>query len=328
MGVSKRVRRVNTTVMVALMLVVAGSASTMHRDGSVAAQLVTATSDGAAGEAAPASVTAVDPGTALAQPGTQLPPAIHIAATGPAVAHPVQVDVAQVLLDAYRSAVDGSPASCHLPVSLLAAIGEVESGSLAGRPIDAQHRTSVLGPVLNGNGFSAIPDTDDGRLDGDTRWDRAMGPMQFVPSTWRTFGVDGDGDGVADPQDVEDAAASAAAYLCYGGKDLSQPAMLSAAILSYNHSTAYEHLVLTYQQRYAGLGLDEGNLSALPVAGTPSASTTVATFAPGLQPTGSARPTAHPSRAAKKAAKKAARKAAKAADRKGSGGKGSGGNGR
>jgi membrane-bound lytic murein transglycosylase B len=50
-----------------------------------------------------------------------------------------------------------------------------------------------------------------------------MGPMQFIPGTWRLFGVDGDGDGVADPQDVEDASAATAAYLCYGGRDLSHP---------------------------------------------------------------------------------------------------------
>ena len=83
-----------------------------------------------------------------------------------------------------------------------------------------------------------MADTDGGRLDGDTTWDRAVGPMQFLPSTWRTFGVDGDGDGVADPQDVEDASASTAAYLCYGGRDLPAGG-LRTAILSYNHSAAY-----------------------------------------------------------------------------------------
>jgi hypothetical protein len=163
-----------------------------------------------------------------------------------------------VLLQAYRSAVGSVAPSCNLKVSLLAAIGQVESGSLVGVRLDARHRTSILGPVLDGRGFAAIPDTDNGRWDGNTRWDRAMGPMQFLPSTWRTFGVDGDGDGVADPQDVEDATASAAAYLCYGGRDLAQPSVLRSAVLSYNHSAAYERLVLTYQQRFAALGLDRG----------------------------------------------------------------------
>ena len=147
-------------------------------------------------------------------------------------------------------------------MSLLAAIGQVESGSLVGRPVDRRHRTAVLGPVLDGHGYATVADTDAGRWDGNATWDRAVGPMQFIPGTWRTFGVDGDGDGVANPQDVEDAAASTAAYLCYGGRDLSDPAALRAAILSYNHSPAYLGLVLTYQERFAGLGLDDGTTVA------------------------------------------------------------------
>ena len=178
-----------------------------------------------------------------------------------------------MLLQAYRSAAAGSPATCNLPVSLLAAIGQVESGSLVGRQIDAEHRTSVLGPVLDGNGFAAIPDTDRGRWDGDTTWDRAVGPMQFIPEHLAGFGVDGDGDGEANPQDVEDAAAGTAAYLCYGGRDLSRPADLRSAVLSYNHSQSYLRLVLTYQQRYAGLGLDSGTV----VKGLPTAIALTAT---------------------------------------------------
>ena len=131
--------------------------------------------------------------------------------------------LSSVLLSAYQSAAHTAPSGCHISVPLLAAIGQVESGSLVGRTLDAQHRVTqpVLGPVLNGNGFAAVADTDNGALDGDTTWDRAMGPMQFIPSTWRAYAVDGDGDGVRDPQDVEDATATAAAYLCADGRDLS-----------------------------------------------------------------------------------------------------------
>jgi hypothetical protein len=184
---------------------------------------------------------------------------VRVAATAASAGGVADPHVTEVLLGAYQSAVASAPASCHLPVSLLAAIGQVESGSLAGRHLDAKHRTRVFGPVLDGRGVSAVADTDDGRVDGDRTWDRAVGPMQFLPATWRTFGVDGDGDGVADPQDVEDAAASTAAYLCYGGRDLSDGSTLGAALLSYNHSTAYRDLVLTYQRRYARLGLDDGS---------------------------------------------------------------------
>jgi hypothetical protein len=154
---------------------------------------------------------------------------------------PGATQVPEVLWAAYRSAVSSVPTSCHLPVGLLAAIGQVESGSLAGRGLDAGHRAvpAVLGPVLDGHGYAAIPDTDGGRLDHDTTWDRAVGPMQFIPSTWARWGRDGNGDGARDPQNVEDSAWSAAAYLCAGGRDLSTGAGLRAAVLSYNHSAAY-----------------------------------------------------------------------------------------
>jgi hypothetical protein len=160
--------------------------------------------------------------------------------------------LSSVLLSAYQSAVERVPESCHLSVPLLAAIGQVESGSLVGRTLDDQHRVTqpVLGPVLNGNGFAAVADTDDGSMDGDTRWDRAMGPMQFIPSTWRTYGVDADGDGAKDPQDVDDAAASAAAYLCAGGRDLGTEAGERDAVLSYNNSQAYYFLVLRWKEAF------------------------------------------------------------------------------
>src|SRR4051794_1923055 len=127
-GVSKRVRRLSTTAAIALVLAVAGSTAARSGPDPVDAHLVTSQ------QGPPAWVTTVDPTTGLRGAGPQLPPAIHIASSGPAVARAVQVDIAGVLLAAYRSAVTGSPSACRLPVSLLAAIGEVESGSLVGRP--------------------------------------------------------------------------------------------------------------------------------------------------------------------------------------------------
>jgi Transglycosylase SLT domain len=263
MGVSRRTRRLSTSAALALVLALAGAASPVTGpDGPGSAAALADATFGPGSAAQPnASVTVVQPAEAQTPP-----PAIRIAATGVTAGAAVQLDIADVLLDAYRAAVTRSPAGCHLPVSLLAAIGQVESGSLVGLPIDRAHRTSVVGPVLDGNGFAAIPDTDGGYWDGDAKWDRAVGPMQFLPGAWRTFGADADGDGVANPQDVEDAAAGTAAYLCYGGRDLSDPAALRTAIVSYNHSVAYLRLVLTYQQRFAGLGLDDGAT----VAGLPT----------------------------------------------------------
>ena len=164
--------------------------------------------------------------------------------SGPAV--PGAFSVPQALWAAYVAAAAAMPESCHLDARLLAAIGQVESGSLAGRGLDARHRAvpPVLGPVLDGLGFASIRDTDAGLWDGDRTWDRAVGPMQFIPSTWARYGRDADADGVADPQDVEDAALSAAGYLCAGGRDLSSPDGLRAAVLAYNHSTSYLAAVL------------------------------------------------------------------------------------
>jgi len=201
----------------------------------------------------PASTTVV---RATQVPSSPLEATLGEGAPAPhaAIAALGQPSVPGALLAAYRAAVAGAPTGCHLPVSLLAAIGQVESGSLAGRSVDGHHRAvpGVYGPVLSGGGYAAIHDSDGGSLDGDRRWDRAVGPMQFIPGTWRAFGRDGDGDGARDPQNVFDAAASAAAYLCLGGRDLRYAADLQSAVLSYNHSTAYVDLVLRWRLRLAG----------------------------------------------------------------------------
>jgi hypothetical protein len=179
--------------------------------------------------------------------------------------------VSAAVLGAYRLAVQVAPTSCHLPITLLLAIGQVESANLAGHGIDERHRAApaVIGPVLDGShGYAAVPDTDGGRLDGDRRWDRAVGPMQFIPSTWRLAGVDMDVDGVRDPQDIEDAAGAAMVYLCANGRDLATAAGLRTAILSYNHSAAYLALVLAWKHAYDAAGVPAVGLvpAVLPLA--------------------------------------------------------------
>jgi len=142
---------------------------------------------------------------------------------------------------------------CHLSWTLLAAIGEVESHNARSRNVSANGDVSpgIYGPVLNGGPFAAISDSDDGRWDGDTRWDRAVGPMQFIPGTWARHGKDGNGDGVANPNNVFDASLSAGGYLCYGGRDLATVSGLSAAIYSYNHSYSYVRTVLGWMRGFA-----------------------------------------------------------------------------
>jgi len=143
---------------------------------------------------------------------------------------------------------------CHITWPLLAGIGKVESAHASGGKVDANGNTrgKILGPVLDGGpGMAAIADTDQGLYDGNASWDRAVGPMQFIPGTWKAFGADGNGDGVKDPHNVFDAARAAGDYLCSGGANLSDPQGLVQAVLRYNHSMDYVSTVLRWMQSYA-----------------------------------------------------------------------------
>lgn len=144
---------------------------------------------------------------------------------------------------------------CGVTVALLAAIGRVESNHARGGDVDRAGTTRypILGPRLDGSlGFATIRDTDGGRYDGDSAWDRAVGPMQFIPSTWARWAADGNDDGVASPHNLHDATLAAGHYLCAGDRDLRQPADLHAAILSYNHSEQYLRIVLEWMRVYSG----------------------------------------------------------------------------
>jgi hypothetical protein len=162
-----------------------------------------------------------------------------------------------VVLDAYLHAqrrMAGMDPGCHLDWPLLAGIGKVESNQARNGQVDARGTTvePILGPRLDGGpDTAAVADTDGGRFDGDRAWDRAVGPMQFIPSTWVRYASDGNGDGTADPDNVYDAALAAARYLCAGGGDLSQPADRARAVFSYNHSDNYVRIVLLWADAYA-----------------------------------------------------------------------------
>jgi len=143
---------------------------------------------------------------------------------------------------------------CGLSWNTLAAIGTVESanGTHNGTVLLDSGRTSrpIRGPVLNGSGVGAVRDTDGGRWDGSKRWDRALGPMQFIPSTWRKWASDGNGDGVADPDQIDDAALTAGRYLCASGRMKTSQGWL-AGIYAYNHSSAYVQKVAETANAYA-----------------------------------------------------------------------------
>jgi hypothetical protein len=132
-------------------------------------------------------------------------------------------------LAAYQRAaqiIDAADTKCNIPWELIAAIGRVESdhGRADGNTLTAKgvSRPGIYGPELNGKGNTqAISDTDGGQLDHDTVFDRAVGPMQFIPSTWQVVKVDADGDNVRNPQDIDDASLATAVYLCSGEENLS-----------------------------------------------------------------------------------------------------------
>jgi len=139
--------------------------------------------------------------------------------------------------------------SCHLGWTTLAGLGWVESqqGTIDGRTLGEDGRPSapITGPALDGGGdVAAIRDPSGG-------WARALGPMQFIPSTWERWAADGDGDGRTDPQDIDDAAVAAARYLCASGGDLATGSGWSAAVYSYNHSADYVRAVYDAAQAYA-----------------------------------------------------------------------------
>ncbi|MCP2274936.1 Membrane-bound lytic murein transglycosylase B [Nocardia amikacinitolerans] len=162
-----------------------------------------------------------------------------------------------VAIAAYQNAertLDAENPTCNMPWNLLAGIGRVESTHAFGgkADVDGNPLSPVYGPVLDGSlaGNNVIHDSDDGALDGLGGYDRAVGPMQFLPETWKRYAADGNGDGIADPQNLYDAALTAGKYLCDGGLNMSDLAQQSRAILRYNNSMAYVANVMAWANSY------------------------------------------------------------------------------
>ena len=170
-------------------------------------------------------------------------------------------------LSAYQRAetvINAADRSCNLTWQLIAAIGRVESnhGRANGNVLDNTGLAvpGIYGIPLNGsNQTTEILDTDAGQYDNDATYDRAVGPMQFIPSTWSVVGVDADGDGQRNPQDVDDSALATAVYLCSGDDDLATTAGQRASVLRYNHSQSYVDLVLSVMNAYL-----QGEFTSIP----------------------------------------------------------------
>lgn len=188
--------------------------------------------------------------------GTRERPADVLAAwAGPRA---VKLNIPPVAMQAYGYAeliTARTTPGCKLTWTTLAGIAKIESdhgrtnGSLVQE--DGKSVPPIIGPPLDGQSDrKAIRDTDGGTIDTDKTWDRAVGPMQFLPSTWKQFGVDADADGVTDVNDIDDAALTAAAYLCANGRDLSTLEGWNAAIHAYNIPEEYRTAVFNATNDY------------------------------------------------------------------------------
>jgi membrane-bound lytic murein transglycosylase B len=170
----------------------------------------------------------------------------------------VSEDFSLVALDAYwkaAKAMAGDDPACGIAWWALAGITRSESrhGTYGGARLLANGDTDrvILGVPLDGtNNTAVIADTDGGLYDGDPVYDHAVGPMQFIPSTWRRWARDGNGDGLTSPNNIYDAALAAAHYLCASGPMQSDD-QLRRGFLSYNHSDSYATTVLNYAKTYA-----------------------------------------------------------------------------
>ena len=158
-------------------------------------------------------------------------------------------------LAAYRNAeqkIAASDPGCGISWNLLAGIGRIESGHANGGATDARGTAvrPIYGPALDGTlpGNEVIVQSGAG---GQVSYARAMGPMQFLPGTWARYASDGDGDGIADPQNLYDSTLAAARYLCSGGLNLRDQSQVMAAILRYNNSMSYARNVLGWAAAYA-----------------------------------------------------------------------------
>jgi hypothetical protein len=143
-----------------------------------------------------------------------------------------------VAYDAYRRAAAAlalERPSCGVRWELLAAIGRTESNHGSGRlDRNGDTRPKIVGIPIG-------PDTDGGALDGDSARDRAVGPMQFIPSTWVRWASDGNGDGRNDIDNLYDESLAAARYLCAAAGELTLRTRdgVVRGILAYNPNQEY-----------------------------------------------------------------------------------------
>ncbi|MCU1514671.1 MAG: hypothetical protein JWO10_1761 [Microbacteriaceae bacterium] len=150
--------------------------------------------------------------------------------------------------------------ACGIGWNTLAAIGEIESrhGTIFGGSIGADGTASppIFGVALDGVAVASIPDSDGGAIDGDATVDRAVGPMQMIPASWKNWHIDASGDGVESAQNIDDETMAAGHYLCRAGQNLSGAEGWRKAVLAYNGSGQYLQGVIRWSNDYADKAAD------------------------------------------------------------------------
>lgn len=212
----------------------------------------------AAGDAVAASDhTPVPDAVPAAVPGVAAP--VDVVAADPAWTSTIagRTGIPDRALRAYATAaltVQREQPGCGIGWNTLAGLGAIESahGTHSGGSLraDGYPDPPIRGIALDGSASAAIADTDAGVFDGDAVWDRAVGPLQFIPATWQRWGADANGDGTADPNQIDDAALAAARYLCAAG-EMTSPAGWRRAVFSYNHLDSYVDDVAQVANVYA-----------------------------------------------------------------------------
>jgi membrane-bound lytic murein transglycosylase B len=150
----------------------------------------------------------------------------------------------------------GAMPECGLSWNTIAGIGATESdhGRHGGSSVgpDGTVAPPIYGvPLAGGEGVEHIPDSDGGTLDGDAEFDRAVGPFQLIPQTWRNWHTDGSGDGAEDPHNIDDAAMATANYLCRVSIHIDTEAGWIAAVSGFNSPQSYRDTVARHAVRYA-----------------------------------------------------------------------------
>ncbi|GAB3128964.1 hypothetical protein GCM10027289_09670 [Tsukamurella serpentis] len=205
-----------------------------------------------------------DPSVPGARPGRHVPIAPRPEAVKVA---PGPLGIPGAAYAAYKAAADRmaleAPA-CGIEWNLVAAIGRIESGHADGGNVDArgQTLTPIEGPVLDGSlaGNAVIRD--------GAGFARALGPMQFLSTTWKMFGGDNNGDGTPDVNNLRDATYGAARYLCSSSSGLQHEANQRVAVFAYNQSNSYVDNVVAWSKAYRD--------RAIPVGGIPDMNAPVA----------------------------------------------------